>query len=441
MRATSMFEILEPRLLLSWNWSDAGSWVQGPLSMSDGTLQNEAPTNITLSRATILENRPAGTPVGTFSSTDLDLTDTFTYALVDGSGATDNAAFETVGNELRSAAPFDYETKASYSIRVETTDQGGLSYQKVFTISVADLSEAPTDITIKPGSVVEDQPVGAIAGYLYTADPDYEPYFTYSLIAGEGATDNSSFVISGRVLKTAEVFNRATKDTYSIRVRTTDSQWLSFEKSIVISVVPRDAYVDTDSPGPIHDGLSWATAYDDLSLAIASAARNSRILVADGTYRPTLTADRSVSFQLAPTVSILGGYAGYGANDPDARDMTGNPTILSGNIGSPSSNTDNSLHVVSGSSVDSTATLDGFTIREGYNEWTSTAIGYGAGILIKNGSPSILNCILAANIARYGGALYIGGSSSSPVLGELLVHRELSGMGRRRRGAQQPGIA
>ncbi len=38
---------------------------------------------------------------------------------------------------------FDFETKSSYSIRVRTTDQGGLSFEKAFTITVTNVNEAP----------------------------------------------------------------------------------------------------------------------------------------------------------------------------------------------------------------------------------------------------------------------------------------------------------
>ena len=97
---------------------------------------NAAPTNITLSASSVAENRPSGTAVGTLSSTDPNTGNTFTYTLVPVTGSTDNASFSIVGSELRTAASFDFETKSSYSVRIRTTDQGGLTFEKTFTITV-----------------------------------------------------------------------------------------------------------------------------------------------------------------------------------------------------------------------------------------------------------------------------------------------------------------
>ena len=61
---------------------------------------------------------------------------------------------------LKTAAIFDYETKTSYSIRVRTTDQDGLYYEEAFTITVSNVNEAPTDITLSGSSVAENQAIG-----------------------------------------------------------------------------------------------------------------------------------------------------------------------------------------------------------------------------------------------------------------------------------------
>ena len=55
------------------------------------TNVNDAPTNIALSSASVAENQPAGTVVGTLTATDQDAGDTHTFSLVAGTGSTDNA--------------------------------------------------------------------------------------------------------------------------------------------------------------------------------------------------------------------------------------------------------------------------------------------------------------------------------------------------------------
>ena len=105
---------------------------------------NNPPTNITISATTIAENNAVNAVVGTLSTTDSDSGDTFTYGLVAGTGDTDNSSFNISGASLRASAAFDFETKSSYSIRVRTTDSGGATFEKVFTIAVTDVVEGST---------------------------------------------------------------------------------------------------------------------------------------------------------------------------------------------------------------------------------------------------------------------------------------------------------
>lgn len=104
---------------------------------------NQAPTNIVLSAATVLENLPSGTKVGWFATQDPVPGNTFTYSLVAGDGGQDNGSFTINQSNLLTAASFNYEGKSIYSIRVQSVDQGGLSTQKVFAVNVVDVDETP----------------------------------------------------------------------------------------------------------------------------------------------------------------------------------------------------------------------------------------------------------------------------------------------------------
>src|SRR5205814_1505855 len=109
---------------------------------------NETPTDIALSAATVAENQAANTVVGALSTTDVDAGSTFTYTLVAGVGSTDNASFNISGANLQTSAAFDFETKNSYSVRIRSTDNGALFFEKAFVVTVTDVNEAPTDITL-----------------------------------------------------------------------------------------------------------------------------------------------------------------------------------------------------------------------------------------------------------------------------------------------------
>ena len=110
----------------------------------DGVFNNP-PTGITLSANTIAENNAADALVGALSGTDVDSGDTLTYSLVSGVGSTDNASFRISGNQLRVRAVLDFDTKSSYLIRVRTTDAGGATYEKEFTITVTNVIDSPAE--------------------------------------------------------------------------------------------------------------------------------------------------------------------------------------------------------------------------------------------------------------------------------------------------------
>ena len=104
------------------------------------TDENDAPTDITLLTNSIDENAGAGVVIGTFSTTDEDFFGTHTYAL---NNNTANFTLSANGT-LTAAISFDYEIQSSYIISVTTTDEGGKTFSKDFTITVNnDANEAP----------------------------------------------------------------------------------------------------------------------------------------------------------------------------------------------------------------------------------------------------------------------------------------------------------
>ncbi|GIW78482.1 MAG: hypothetical protein KatS3mg105_0289 [Gemmatales bacterium] len=215
---------------------------------------NQAPTDINLSNNTVAENQPTGTLVGTLSTVDPDVGDTHTYALVSGPGSTDNALFQIVGNQLQTNAVLNFEAKSTLSIRVQTRDAEGFAFEKVFTITVTDNNDLPTDINLSNNTVAENQPVGTVVGTFSTVDEDAGDTFTYALVSGPGDTDNGSFAIVGDQLQTNAVFDFETQNTFSIRVRTTDAGGLTFDKIFTITVTNVNEAPDRYQPVQQHRG-------------------------------------------------------------------------------------------------------------------------------------------------------------------------------------------
>jgi VCBS repeat-containing protein len=197
---------------------------------------NQSPTDIVLSSSSISENAGNNATVGTLSTADPDLGNTFTYSLVSGTGDTDNGVFNILGSTLRASSSFDFETKSSYSLRVRSMDQGGLFTEKVFNVTVTDVNESPTDIVLSSSSISENAGNNATVGTLSTADPDLGNTFTYSLVSGTGDTDNGAFNILGNTLRASTSFNFEIKSSYSLRIRSTDQGGLVAEKVFNITV-------------------------------------------------------------------------------------------------------------------------------------------------------------------------------------------------------------
>ena len=96
---------------------------------------NEAPTDITLSAATITENAANGTLIGLLTATDPDHGGALTFSLVD--NAADRFAIAD-GNRLvvSNGALLDFEEAGSHTIRVRVIDAGGLTREEDLTIAL-----------------------------------------------------------------------------------------------------------------------------------------------------------------------------------------------------------------------------------------------------------------------------------------------------------------
>jgi len=170
-------------------------------------------------------------------------------------------------------------------------------------------------------------------------------------------------------------------------------------------------YVDANA-SVFNNGTSWPDAYNDLQDALHTARTCGcqQIWVAEGMYKPTKAA-RSISFDLVDNVAIYGGFPpGGGAwiqRNPNTYE-----TILSGDIGIPVDQNDNSYHVVKAVDINN-AILDGFDITAGMANGSGDD-GYGGGLYFKDSNNLTLkDCNVSANLAKYGGGMYNEVSSST----------------------------
>lgn len=187
----------------------------------------------------------------------------------------------------------------------------------------------------------------------------------------------------------------------------------AFESQILITKY----FVDASQNG--GSGVYWNDALPDLQKAIYKADKGDSIWVAHGIYLPTSNANRNIAFQIPNGVKIFGGFQGNETETSDLakRDFKLNETILSGNIGSSGTDTDNSYHVVYIQKADSTTLLNGLTIADGNADQTDTENFFGAGIY-NNGqgtdtvsNPTLELCVFKNNKAYRGGGIYNNGKN------------------------------
>ncbi|GAL88015.1 conserved hypothetical protein-possibly heme/hemopexin utilization protein huxA [Jejuia pallidilutea] len=102
-----------------------------------------------------------------------------------------------------------------------------------FTISTA--NSTPLEIFANPPTIESGTTTGIKISDLFTVDADQSNTFTYTLVAGTGSTDNTSFTISGSDLVANTSFDFSTKATYNIRVEVNDGT-NSFQQALTLTV-------------------------------------------------------------------------------------------------------------------------------------------------------------------------------------------------------------
>ena len=100
-------------------------------------------------------------------------------------------------------------------------------------INVNAVNDAPEGIALENTTVKENQPAGTVVGTLIVSDPDEGDKFTYEL-ARDGSRDN--FRIDGKNLVTKQSFDFEEIDSYTITIRTSDSEKESFVGTLVVQI-------------------------------------------------------------------------------------------------------------------------------------------------------------------------------------------------------------
>ena len=171
-------------------------------------------------------------------------------------------------------------------------------------------------------------------------------------------------------------------------------------------------FVNQNALNSNESGDSWENAFIDLQDALnaINPINPTQIWVAQGTYKPTTTDDRSQYFYIQGITAVLGGFNGT-ESFVEERDFRNNKTYLSGDIGVEGDPSDNSYHVVEYTDYTfEQIAIDGFIIKDGYADGEEK-FGKGAGVYMES-DPGyypylyLFNCTFEDNYALDGGAIY-----------------------------------
>ena len=98
------------------------------------------------------------------------------------------------------------------------------------------INQNPTDIILSNETIDENVAANSVVGTLTTTDPNNGDTFTYQLVSGLGATDNSAFTIEGDQLKINTSPDYETQSSYNIRLLTTDAAGAIYQEAVTINV-------------------------------------------------------------------------------------------------------------------------------------------------------------------------------------------------------------
>lgn len=199
-------------------------------------------------------------------------------------------------------------------------------------------------------------------------------------------------------------------------------------------------FVDKSKIEAGMSGDNWATAINDLNLAINHAQADNQvrqIWVAKGTYVPSLSGDRYSFFTLPSGVKLIGGFAGT-ESSPTERNLAANITTLSGDLNQNDQEgyfryDDNSYHILQLKDVNAQTLVDGFTFVSGCSNGTAFSglidNKKGPAIYNYNSLAEIQNCIFTKNYAEYDGAGVFNTANSHVKITNSLFYKNWANYG------------
>jgi hypothetical protein len=199
--------------------------------------ENEAPVFGISSGFAIDENLSNNTVIGQVTATDVDAADQLTYSL---SSSVPVSAFsiDAVTGEIfvRDSSLLNFEALRTITLTVQVTDRAGLSDSLTTVVTLRDINEVPTAISLTGGLVTENSVAGVLVGTVSGTDPDAGDQLSYTLTdsaLGRFAVDSRTGAIT---VAPGASLNYEAATSHTIAVRAMDRNGLFFDQSFTINV-------------------------------------------------------------------------------------------------------------------------------------------------------------------------------------------------------------
>lgn len=204
---------------------------------------NDSPVLITISNASINENVPAGTVVGSLSTKDQDKdTSLYSFAIT----GSDYLNFDIIGNQLVLKKSLDFETQNIFYLDIISDDQRGGNVTEKLTVFVLDVNENPVISKNAVSNTVDfvfsdfSNNVSMV-GKVEATDVDANTILTFEMVPGQQVP----FTISadGTVSFDGTVGSN-NKTSYSFAVKVTDNGMPALSDTVIVNIAIEFNLVD-----------------------------------------------------------------------------------------------------------------------------------------------------------------------------------------------------
>ena len=228
---------------------------------------NLAPTDILLSDTIFHDDLEQGGFVGQLSIVDTEENNECTYALAEGEGAIHNDLFVVENDELRISNSFKCAEDSVFTVRISTTDDGGMTYAKPFTLHLKHVLQRPVPDSIE---------VSICQGDAYDFHgKTYEKAGLYTYTVSNDYQCDSVYVLKLSVLKPLDAPTVTVEGTHTlVSSAETGNQWYDEEGQPIEGA-------DGQRFTPTADGIYYVAASNGACFSQPSTAY--RVILSDDT--------------------------------------------------------------------------------------------------------------------------------------------------------------